>query len=325
MIKQIGCYTYANKELKMLAELNNSENLYQNRYLLVNNLIALNPFHPLSKERLFAHYGENKAFGEKKLTQVLRTDLDYDPSVCPTLVRLAEPDQFLERPILDIISKQTAVECFWSKRYISAYIVTELKPSLLAKKLVDIGNHIAKTLQQKHYYPFFEPFRMQFLHELGSNQDNALLNAQFSEFENIYYPSVQGGKFIRYTVDDESEVPISWSHDYCQRLKNLRMIRTLVNAWGNNRKKFDDQKNIPLSNEIIVEAEYYVDQAYQLGLTDAADILFWGLNGLRYHKAFTLNPNVLEHIPKAIKAPGTLSRRIIEAKINIEIKPNNIQ
>ena len=302
----------------MIAELNKIASFNKYRYLLVDNMISLNPFHSLSKERLFAHYGENKDFGEKKLKPVLRTDLDYDPSICPTLVMLAEPYQFLEQAIIDKITTQSSTECFWSKRYICAYIVTELKPSLLAKKLVDIGNNIAKTLRQNYYYPFFEPFRMQFLHELGSNSDNAWLKSQLSEIENYYYPSIHNGEFITYSSTDESIIEHGWSNKYCQRLKNLRVICTLVNAWGNNRKKFDDQKNLPLSNHVIIDATNYVEQAYQLGLTDVTDIVFWGLNGLRYQQLFTTHPQVLEQIPKAQQTPSTLSNHIIDANIDFD-------
>lgn len=301
----------------MIAELNNKDNFNQYRYLLIDNLVALNSLSPLSRDSLLNLFGEDNLFGEKKLTQVLRTDLDYDPSICPTLLKLADPYEFLERPIIAEISRQAKIECFWSKRYICAYIVTELKPAILAKKLISIGNNIAKTLRQP-YYPFFEPFRMQFLHEVASTEDKAWLKAQFSEIENYYYPSIHGGEFIRYIDDNAPNIAESWSVDYCERLKNFRMIRTLVNAWANNRTQFDEQKNLPLDKQVIMQATQYVERAYQLGLTDAADILFWGLNGLRYHQVFTNHPEVLEQVPKAQQAPGSFSKHVIDADIHLE-------
>ncbi|MCT6867650.1 MAG: hypothetical protein M3Z63_06165, partial [Gilliamella apicola] len=168
------------------------------------------------------------------------------------------------------------------------------------------------------YYPFFEPFRMQFLHEVASKEDNAWLKAQFSQIENYYYPSIYGGKFIRFTADNSLETPISWSPNYCQRLKNFRMIRTLVNAWSNNRSQFDEQKNLPLSENVILQSTQLVEQAYQLGLTDATDILFWGLNGLRYHQVFTEHPQIFEQIRKAQQEPGSFSTHVINANINFE-------
>lgn len=302
----------------MLTELNKRASFNKYRYLLVDNLVVLNSVSPLSHKGLQSLYGEEKSFGERKLTTVLRTDLDYDPSVCPTLVMLAEPYQFLEQAIIDKITMQATVECFWSKRYICAFIVTDLKPSILAKQIINIGNNIAKTLRQR-YYPFFEPFRMQFLHESGSDQDNALLKAQFSQIENYYYPSIHNGEFIRYTNDDKPIIEKEWNTQYCERLKKIRVIRTLVNAWANNRTQFEEQKNVPLEKQVIIQATQLIEQADKLGLTDVADILFWGLNGLRYQHVFTTHPQVLEQIPKAQQSPGTLSKHVIDANINLEI------
>ncbi|WP_294952996.1 hypothetical protein [uncultured Gilliamella sp.] len=302
----------------MLTELNKRTSFNKYRYLLVDNLVVLNSVSPLSHKGLQSLYGEEKLFGEKKLTTVLRTDLDYDPSVCPTLVMLAEPYQFLEQAIIDKITMQATVECFWSKRYICAFIVTDLKPSILAKQIINIGNNIAKTLRQR-YYPFFEPFRMQFLHESGSDQDNVWLKAQFSQIENYYYPSIHNGEFIRYTNDDKPIIEKEWNTQYCERLKKIRVIRTLVNAWANNRTQFEEQKNVPLEKQVIIQATQLIEQTDKLGLTDVADILFWGLNGLRYQHVFTTHPQVLEQIPKAQQAPGTLSKHVIDANINLEI------
>lgn len=302
----------------MLTELNKRTSFNKYRYLLVDNLVVLNSVSPLSHKGLQSLYGEEKSFGEKKLTTVLRTDLDYDPSVCPTLVMLAEPYQFLEQAIIDKITMQATVECFWSKRYICAFIVTDLKPSILAKQIINIGNNIAKILRQR-YYPFFEPFRMQFLHESGSDQDNAWLKAQFSQIENYYYPSIHNGEFIRYTNDDKPIIEKEWNTQYCERLKKIRVIRTLVNAWANNRTQFEEQKNVPLEKQVIIQATQLIEQADKLGLTDVADILFWGLNGLRYQHVFTTHPQVLEQIPKAQQSPGTLSKLVIDANINLEI------
>lgn len=302
----------------MLTELNKRASFNKYRYLLVDNLVVLNSVSPLSHKGLQSLYGEEKSFGERKLTTILRTDLDYDPSVCPTLVMLAEPYQFLEQAIIDKITMQATVECFWSKRYICAFIVTDLKPSILAKQIINIGNNIAKILRQR-YYPFFEPFRMQFLHESGSDQDNAWLKAQFSQIENYYYPSIHNGEFIRYTNDDKPIIEKKWNTQYCERLKKIRVIRTLVNAWANNRTQFEEQKNVPLEKQVIIQATQLIEQADKLGLTDVADILFWGLNGLRYQHVFTTHPQVLEQIPKAQQAPGTLSKHVIDANINLEI------
>ena len=76
----------------MLTELNNQDNFNKYRYLLVDNLVVLNSLSPLSRDSLLDLFGEDKPFGEKKLTQVLRTDLDYDQSICPTLIKLADPN-----------------------------------------------------------------------------------------------------------------------------------------------------------------------------------------------------------------------------------------
>jgi hypothetical protein len=307
----------------MIFELNNTNNLFKYRYLLVDNIVALNPVEPLSKEGLIDLFGEGHPFSEKKLTQVLRSDLDYDPSVCPTLVKLAEPDEFLESPILDRIGFEAANECFESKRYICAYIVTDLKPSVLAKQLINIGNTIANALHRR-YYPFFEPFRMQFLQEVASKEDNAWLKSQLTQIANYYYPSIHGGQFIRFTADDTANIAESWSENYGNRLKNLIMIQNLVNLWANNRTYYTEQKRLPLDNKVIMQATQLVEQAYQLGLTDANDIQFWGLNGLRYQTAFTQHPNVLEQIAKAQKEPSTFSKHVINAQIHLEISSLSI-
>lgn len=301
----------------MITELNNRDNFNKYRYLLIDNLVALNSVSPLSRDSLLTLFGEEKPFSEKTLTQVLRTDLDYDPSICPTLVKLANPNEFLESSIINEISKQAEIECFWSKRYICAYIVSDLKPSILAKQFISIGNNIANILHQP-YYPFFEPFRMQFLHEIGSNEDKVWLKAQFTQIEHYYYPSIHNGKFIQYTADDVPTLQKNWSIDYCLRLKQFRMIRTLVNTWANNRTQFDEQKNLPLNGQVILQSTRLVEQAYQLGLSDATDILFWGLNGLRYNEVFTKHPKVLEQIPKVQKVSGTLSKHVIDANIHLE-------
>ncbi|OCG32453.1 hypothetical protein A9G33_03575 [Gilliamella sp. Choc3-5] len=147
----------------MIFELNNTNNLFKYRYLLVDNIVVLNPVEPLSKEELIDLFGEDPPFGEKKLTQVLRSDLDYT-----------------------------------------------------------------------------------------------------------------------------------------------------------------EQKRLPLDNKVIMQATQLVEQAYQLGLTDANDIQFWVLNGLRYQTAFTQHPNVLEQIAKAEKEPSTFSKHVINAQIHLEISSLSI-
>ncbi|WP_143421910.1 hypothetical protein, partial [Gilliamella mensalis] len=98
------------------------------------------------------------------------------------------------------------IKYFWSKRSICVYIVNDLKLSILAKQLINIGNNIAKILHQP-YYPFFEPFHMQFLYEVTTNQDTAWLKSQFAQIENYYYPSIYAGKFIRFTININLESP----------------------------------------------------------------------------------------------------------------------
>ena len=49
----------------MLTELNNRDNLNKYRYLLVDNLVILNSFSPLSRDSLLERFGEDKPFGEK--------------------------------------------------------------------------------------------------------------------------------------------------------------------------------------------------------------------------------------------------------------------
>lgn len=301
----------------MFEELNEFENFRRYRYLLIDNRVVLHWASPLSLEKLTYQFGENKAFGEKKLTTVLRTDLDYDPSVCPTLIQLAEPCILTDDVIIDDISRQAALECFWSQRYICAYLVSDQKPSALAKQLVNIGNSIGRILKEP-YYPFFEPFRMQFLDEVGSNQSKAWLKAQFSQIYNYYYPSIHNGKFIQFTANNEPMPEKSWDIDDNLHIKNIRIVRTLVNAWANNRLQFEEQQSLPLSKDIIVEATQLVEQAMQLGLVDAGDILFWGICGLRHHQAFTQNPKVLMLTELAKKTPGTLSTQISNANIAIE-------
>ena len=84
----------------MITELNKKDSFNKYRYLLVDNFVALNSISPLSRNSLISLFGKDNVFGEKKLTPVLRSDLDYDPSICPTLVKLADPIEFLESSIM---------------------------------------------------------------------------------------------------------------------------------------------------------------------------------------------------------------------------------
>ena len=59
----------------MFNELNRYDNFRRYRYLLIDNRVVLHWANPLSLEKLTQQFGENKAFGEKKLTTVLRTEI----------------------------------------------------------------------------------------------------------------------------------------------------------------------------------------------------------------------------------------------------------
>jgi hypothetical protein len=297
----------------MIDVLNNRYNFFKYRYLLVDNLVVLNEMSYLSKSSLLTY------FGEQNLTTVLRTDLDYDPSQCPTLITLAKPEQFLDIEVIAEISEQAAIECFWPKRYVCSYIISDLNPAKIAQQLVNIGNNIATTLKEP-YYPFFEPFRMQFLHEVGSSADHYWLKQQLTNID-YYYPSIHNGDFIQYKVDQPNQPNQpnqNWSESYLYRLKQIRIIHTLVNTWANNRLQFQEQQQLSLAKDVIVQSTQLVEQAYQLNLTDIEDILFWGLNGLRYQSDFTQHPQVLALIKQTQTQPGTLSKRLIDAKIKIE-------
>lgn len=294
----------------MINILNDSNNYFKYRYLLVDNLVALQDEYPLSQESLLAN------LGAERMTPVLRTDLTNDPDFFPTLITLAKPGQFFENILLDYITQQASIECFWSKRYICAVIVTDLEPKVLADKLVHIGNIIAKTLQEP-YYPFFEPFRMEFLHQIGAIEDQRWLFTQLAGIDHYFYPSIFHGHLVNYSLDMNGDINGHWSQQYTQRLAKFRVIRTLVNAWANNRTRRESEQGLPLADDVIMQSTKLVEQAMELGLTNYADILFWGLNGLTFKVDFTQYPEALDIVEKAKKLPGTLSQGFVDTEETI--------
>lgn len=290
--------------------LNAYEHYFKYRYLLVDNLVALQDEYPLSKESLLVE------FGADKMTQVMRTDISHEPDFCPTLITLAEPVAYFEHQTLENIITQTAIECFWSKRYVCAVIISELAPQALAEKIIKIGDTIANILQEP-YYPFFEPFRMELLHQTASFDDQRWLFSQFSATERYYYPSIHHGNLVEYSVDMNGKTNENWSSPYLERLKKLKLIRTLVNAWANNRYRRESEKDLPLAEDVIIKSTHLVEQAVKLGLTDNADILFWGLNGLAFKIDFAQYPEALKLVAKAIRAPGTLSQEFVNTQETI--------
>lgn len=298
------------RKVKMIDNLNAYQNYFKYRYLLVDNLVALQDEYPLAKESLLS------TFGADNITPIMRTDLSHEPHFCPALITVAEPARYFEQVILTNILEQTAMECFWAKRYICAVIVTHLAPKELAQKMITIGDKIAQVLQQP-YYPFFEPFRMEFLHQLATAEDQRWLFAQFSGIDCYYYPSVHHGGLIEYSVDMDGEINQQWSPIYIEKLHKLRIIRTLVNAWANERSKRKSEQGLPLADDIIAQSTHWVEQAMGLGLTNSNDILFWGLNGLSFRIDFSQYPQALDLIRKAIKTPGTLADEFIATEQTI--------
>lgn len=294
----------------MIDNLNTYQSYFKYRYLLVDNLISLQDEYPLSTESLL------NSFGKDNIITIMRTDLSHELDFCPSLITIAEPAKYFEHAILTHILEQAAMECFWAKRYICAVIITDLEPNALAAKIINIGDNIAQVLQQP-YYPFFEPFRMELLHQTASIADQRWLYEQLSPIDSYYYPSIHHGDFIKFAMEMDTPVNTNWSLSYLLRLDKLKIIRTLVNSWGNERIKRESEKNKPLAKDVISQSSYLVEQAMELGLHDNRDILFWGLNGLSFRIDFAQYPQALELISKAVKTPGTLADEFIATEETI--------
>ncbi|WP_392561769.1 hypothetical protein RHO12_01155 [Orbus sturtevantii] len=290
----------------MLNKLNAYEHYFKYRYLLVDNLVALQDESPLSQRSL------RNTVGEKNIANVLRSDLSHDPKVCPTLITLAEPAKYLEKAIITDITAQASLECLWPKRYLCAVIITELAPKALAEKLVAIGDKIADSAQLP-FYPFFEPFRLELLQQVATLETQNGLSAQLSAIEGYYYPSIHQGLLTPYPVAINDEViDTNWSRALVDSLTHLKLTQTLVIAWANSRTKPASQQGLPLANGIILQCHHLVEQAITLGLTNSNDILFWGLTSLSVNVDFAKYEEALTLIKQAKHSPGTLSQGFID-------------
>ncbi|WP_392551730.1 hypothetical protein RHO14_09640 [Orbus wheelerorum] len=295
----------------MLNRVNNHTHFFQYRYLLVDNLAALADESPLSSPSLV------KTFGDKNITKVLRSDLSYDTKVCPTLITLAEPAVYLENEIVTDIISQASLECLWPKRYICAVIISDLAPQALADKIIAIGDNIAGKMQQL-FYPFFEPFRMEFLQQVATNPDQNNLSAQLSGIEGYYYPSIHHGRLTPYSVTVKDEATnTNWSSALVDSLTHLKLTQTLVIAWANSRTKRESEQGLPLAHNIVRQCHNLVEQAIMLGLTNSNDILFWGLNSLSFNVDFAKYEDSLTLIKKAKQSPGTLSQGFIDTQKSV--------
>jgi len=294
----------------MLKILNNYTHYFKYRYLLVDNLVALQDENPLSQSSLL------KTFGDKNITKVLRSDLSHEANFCPTLITLAEPAKYFENTILREIIAQAAIECLWPKRYICAVIISDLDPQALADKLIAIGDKIADRLQQP-FYPFFEPFRMEFLQQVGSIEDQNGLSAQLAPLDCYYYPSTHQGNLTPYLTNINDDINPLWCQPFIHSLTHLRLTRTLVIAWANSRTQRESEKGLPLASDIIKQCNDLVEQAITLGLTNSNDILFWGLNSLTFKVDFAKYEEALTIIKNAKQSPGSLSQGFVDTQASV--------
>lgn len=277
--------------------LNSESNQQYYRYLLLDPLVAVSELEFISLNTIKDHYGE------QAVTPVIRTDLAYDLDVCPQLVILGNPGQPIEQRLLKFSLREAENELLQSKRYVCSWLVSQHPPNIIAQMLTGIGKYLTQFIGTK-FVPFYEPFRMQLLHQ-GNIICNEFLADVFSCLISYSYLTIN--KTIS-TINRLNYKPNSYSIFLSQEAKFYQQhIKVIFDIYLTQVRVYKKLGKDVTQIDLIQLANTY-QKACQIGLTDSNDQRSFVLMSLRYGDLLSVS-KIKEAIDQAKQDKGSLSER----------------
>lgn len=277
--------------------LNSESNQQYYRYLLLDPLVAVSELEFISLNTIKDHYGE------QAVTPVIRTDLAYDLDACPQLVILGNPGQPIEQRLLKFSLREAENELLQSKRYVCSWLVSQHPPNIIAQMLTGIGKYLTQFIGTK-FVPFYEPFRMQLLHQ-GNIICNEFLADVFSCLISYSYLTIN--KTIS-TINRLNYKPNSYSIFLSQEAKFYQQhIKVIFDIYLTQVRVYKKLGKDVTQIDLIQLANTY-QKACQIGLTDSNDQRSFVLMSLRYGDLLSVS-KIKEAIDQAKQDKGSLSER----------------
>lgn len=277
--------------------LNSESNQQYYRYLLLDPLVAVSELEFISLNTIKDHYGE------QAVTPVIRTDLAYDLDACPQLVILGNPGQPIEQRLLKFSLREAENELLQSKRYVCSWLVSQHPPNIIAQMLTGIGKYLTQFIGTK-FVPFYEPFRMQLLHQ-GNIICNEFLADVFSCLISYSYLTIN--KTIS-TINRLNYKPNSYSIFLSQEAKFYQQhIKVIFDIYLTQVRVYKKLGKDVTQIDLIQLANTY-QKACQNGLTDSNDQRTFVLMSLRYGDLLSVS-KIKEAIDQAKQDKGSLAER----------------
>ena len=282
---------------QLIALLDNENNQKYYRYLLLDPLTSVSELDFVGLNNI------KDLYGEQAVTPVVRKDLAYDLDACPQLVTLGKPNQELENRLLHFSLIEAKGEILQSKRYVCCWLVSQYEPKIVAKILSDIGMHLTQFLGSI-FVPFYEPFRMQLLHQ-GNLICPEFLADILSSFVSYSYLTIN--KTIE-TINNLGYKPnpstIFLSEDAKFYNQHIKKIFDIYLSQANIYIKLD--KETTQINLLDLARAYH--RACSYGLTNLNDQRTFTIMTLRYGNLLS-NSTIKMAIDQAKLNEGSLSER----------------
>lgn len=301
-------------EQQLLAILDSEENKKYYRYLLLDALTTVSEMDFIELNNI------QDLLGEQAITTVLRPDLAYDLNSCPKLITFGKPNQQLEKRLLHFSIVEAQSEILQTKRYVCGWMVSEYPPEVIAEQMVNIGLFLTKYYGTG-FIPFYEPFRMQLLHQSNSICPEFIAD-MFSCFKHYSYPTItQTVNTINQLDYKPDRINCFLSEDAKFYQQHTKIIFALYGSQSRIYREIGE--NVNKINLIDIADAY--QKAYLCGLTQINDQLIFSLMTLRYGNLLS-NPLLKQTIDEAKFDEGSLSKRFqkIDREQFLSIKSTRI-
>jgi hypothetical protein len=281
----------------------------KNRYLLVDKLRPLPDYNLISVDNIVEFFFDKQAdknAKKERVVPILRPDLIHDIEHCPHLILIADQNESINPELLALSLKEASSELFMDKRYICAWLISDLPLTQLAEELVTIGETLAKealTINSR-FFPYYEPFRMQLLHESNLIYQQWLPRQLKGIAQYCYLNLSRKIKIIQKPEPNEilgfsqiSDRTVS----YQQYAKQIFLcFKTLIES---------KQIKTPDDRQLIMVADKWLD-SIRTGLADLEDQFAFVINSLFYNIDLMNQAQTQQAVFNAIENPGTLKQNL---------------
>ncbi|GKX60730.1 hypothetical protein [Leminorella grimontii] len=242
-------------DMQLFSALNDDTTRY--RYLLLDGLGSVNQMDMVYVNNI------KQMLGDEAVITVPRPDLSHEPESCPQLVLLAVPGQEVNERLVRFSLVQAKDEREEWKRYISGWMTSEMPPKTLAEHIITLARSMG-ALYAQPYCAFYEPFRMQLLHD-GNVMSDAWLPTVLTAFKTYFYLSINGHlKKISRLDRPADRMDVFITEETKFYLREFRALFYLYQGWQ------EASSRAPSDRDVISLAQWYQRSAI-LGLENTKD------------------------------------------------------